>query len=286
MKVKDKKDIYRIPLIVIAALIMAMNINTFVNAGDLFPAGAMGLTVLIQRIFKEFMNIEVPYTLINLILNGIPVYIGFRYIGKRYTLRSCIVIVLTGIFTDILPVYAVTQDILLISIFGGIANGFAISLALLMDSTTGGTDFLGIFLSNKTGMDSFNIVLGVNAVILCAAGVLFGWDKALYSIIFQYASTQVIHLLYKKYQQGTLFIVTNKTEEICEAIYILSGHGATILEGEGSYEHCERKVIYSVVSSQEARKVIREIRKIDPHAFINLVKTQEVSGLFYHKKED
>ena len=68
----------------------------------------------------------------------------------------------------------------------------------MMNATTGGTDFIAIYLSDKKGVDSFNIVLGLNAVILAAAGILFGWDKALYSIIFQYASTQVLHVLYKK----------------------------------------------------------------------------------------
>lgn len=106
-------------------------------------------------------------------------------------------------------------------------------------------------------------MLGLNAVILVAAGILFGWDKALYSIIFQYASTQVLHVLYKKYQQKTLFVVTNHPQEISNAIAEVSNHGATILEGEGSYEHCERYVVYSVVSSAESEKVIKAVRETD-----------------------
>ncbi len=72
--------------------------------------------------------------------------------------------------------------------------------------TSGGTDFIAIYLSDKKGIDSWNMVLGLNVIILAAAGVLFGWDKALYSIIFQYASTQALHELYKKYQQNTVLV--------------------------------------------------------------------------------
>ena len=155
----------------------------------------------------------------------------------------------------------------------------------MMNATTGGTDFIAIYLSDKKGVDSFNIVLGLNAVILVAAGILFGWDKALYSIIFQYASTTVLHMLYKKFQQSTLLIVTNKPKEIADAIYAVSQHGATILDGEGSYEHCERQIVYSVVSAAQTKKIIHAVKEADPKAFINEVKTQKLSGRFYLPKE-
>ena len=233
-----------------------------------------------------FFGLSLPYTAINVLLNAIPVYIGFRFIGKKFTLYSVLMIILSSILTDLIPGQVVTQDILLISIFGGIINGTIISMCLLADATTGGTDFLGIFLSERTGMDSFPMILGLNACILCIAGLLFGWDRALYSIIYQYASTQVIHFLYRKYQQGTFFIVTNHPQEVCHAISKCSHHGATILEGEGSFDHCERNVVYSVVSSAETTKVMNAVKEVDPTAFINVLKTQQLYGRFYQKPED
>ena len=186
----------------------------------------------------------------------------------------------------LIPGIAITSDVLLISIFGGIINGFAISLCLLTGSTTGGTDFISIYLSEKKGMDAFNIILGLNAVILVAAGFMFGWDKALYSILFQFASTQVLHTLYKKYQQETFFIVTNHGEQIYQAISKATNHGATILDGEGPYEHTERQVVYSVVSSAESKKVRKAVKEADPNAFINVVKTERLFGHFYYKPND
>ena len=286
MKLSAKKEATRILTICIASLIMATNIKTFVQTGNLIPGGATGLTVLIQRAIETFFQFHIPYTVLNLSLNAIPIYIGFRYVGKKFTMYSCLMIVLTSVFTDLIPSYVVTYDILLISIFGGIINGFAISQCLRVDATTGGTDIVSIFLSQKRGSDSFNIVLGINIVIICIGGILFGWDIALYSIIFQYASTQVLHILYKQYQQHTLFIVTNKAHEVCTAISNISHHGATIMKGEGSFEGHERHVVYSVVSSYESGQVIAAIKQVDSGAFINTIKTEQVKGRFYHKPKE
>ncbi len=280
------RKLRKILVITFAALLMAANINTFVEAGGLYPGGATGITVLIRRVAELWFNIELPYTLVIVILNAIPIYIGFRYIGKKFTIYSVYMIVMTGIFSDMLPTYAITYDTLLVSIFGGIINGLAISICLIQGATSGGTDFLAIFFSDRKGMDSWNMILAINVVILGSAGLLFGWDKALYSIIFQYASTQVLHTLYTRYQKETLFIVTNKPEEICVIISDLTSHGATLIEGEGSYEHCERNVVYSVVSREEYKKVVRAIKKVDPEAFVNTLRTEEISGQFYKRPEE
>lgn len=285
MKNDLRKNIMTLAAVTIAAFLMALNTKTFVNTGGLYPGGITGLTILLQRVFRMTFGLTIPFSVINIILNLGPAYIGFRYIGKRFTAYSCIMILLNSFFTDLIPDHVITQDVLLIAIFGGIINGFSISLCLNAGATSGGTDFISIFISERYNMDSFNIILGFNAVIIGIAGLLFGWDKALYSIIFQYASTSILHLLYKKFQQSTFFIVTNKPKEVCQEIYKVSKHGATILEGEGSYEQCERNVVYSVVSTAQTKKVIHAIKTADPTAFINEVKTQKLSGRFYLPKE-
>ena len=286
MKPSIKKEVFRIITICISALIMATNIKTFVQTGSLVPGGATGLAILAQRALEIFFDLSIPYTLLSILINAFPVYIGFRYIGKKFTMYSCLMIFLTGIFTDMIPNYVVTYDILLISIFGGIINGFAISQCLRVDATTGGTDFISIYLSQKTGRDSFNLILGINTIIICLGGIISGWDSALYSIIFQYASTQVLHTLYKQYQQQTLFIVTNKPTAVCEAISNISHHGATIMQALGSFEGQRRSVVYSVVSTHESGRVISAIKEVDEKAFINTLKTEQVKGRFYHKPKE
>lgn len=281
-----KKDGKRIVIICLASVIMAANIKTFVSTGGLYPGGATGLTILIQSIFRIYFDTPISYTLVNLLLNLIPIYIGFRFIGKKFTLYSCLMIILTAILTDVIPDIAVTYDILLISIFGGIINGFVVSLCLSMNATTGGTDFISIFLSEKKGMDSWNFILAFNIVIIMIAGLLFGFDKALYSIIYQYTSTQMLRMLYTRYQKQTLFIVTNNAEPVCEAINTVSMHGATIMSAEGSYEHHARKIVYSVVSKEESKAVIRAVKEADEGAFVNAIRTEELFGRFYYRPNE
>ena len=281
-----KEDGRRLLVITLAAVIMALNINTFVHTGGLYPGGVSGLTLLIQRSAQMFFGVSLPYTLINLLLNAGPIYIGFRFIGKKLTLYTIYMLIVSSVLTDMMPAHVVTQDVLLIAVFGGMINGTVISLCLLSNANTGGTDFIALYLSKRSGMDSFNVILGVNVVILSAAGILFGWDKAMYSIIFQFTSTQVLHVLYRKYQQITLFIVTDFPADICRAITDVSRHGATVLHGEGAYEHTERAVVYSVVSAAEEKAVLAAIRRVDPKAFINLMRTQQIRGRFYQPPEE
>ena len=286
MHFDPKKDPKRIILVVLGSILYAFNVNSFVHSAGLFPGGFSGLTLLLQEIFERFLHLSLSYTLINLVLNAIPIYISFRFIGKKFTLLSCLAIVLTSVLTDVMPGIYITSEPILVCIFGGLLNGCAISLCLLGGGTSGGTDFISIYMSEQQGKDTFNAILLFNVMQLCVAGVLFGWERSLYSIIFQYASTQVLHILYKRYQQQTLLIVTAKPEEVYSLIKDISHHGATLFQGTGLYEHKDRTMVYSVVAADEVKRVINSVRAIDPHAFINSIKTNSLTGRFYRRPND
>lgn len=278
--------IKRLLLIVLASVVMAANIKSFVDAGGLFPGGFNGLTLLIQRSAQQFGGVALPFTAINLLLNAIPAVISFRLIGKRFTLYSCLMIALTSVLTDIIPSMPLTNDVLLVCIFGGIINGFAISLCLLGRATSGGTDFIAVALSERLNVDAWNYIFIGNCLMLAVAGVLFGWDKALYSIIFQFASTQIVHLLDPRFKRTTLFIISNQAQDIYEHIKDTTHHGATLFHGTGLYNGEERDLIYSVIASDQVKEITRAAREIDPHAFINILKTDQVAGNFYRRPHD
>lgn len=276
----------RLALIVLASVIMASNINSFVDAGGLFPGGFTGLTLLIQRSMLQFAGVALPFSLINFLLNAVPAVISYRFIGKRFTLYSCLMIVLTSLLTDLIPAVPITRDVLLVCIFGGLLNGLAISLCLLGRATSGGTDFIAVALSERMNIDAWNYVLLANAAMLLVAGLLFGWDKALYSIIFQFASTQVVHMVNPRYKRTTLFIVSNCAPAVYEHIKQATHHGATLFRGTGLYNGEDRDMIYSVVSGDQVKLVIHLIREVDPKAFINILKTDQVAGNFYQRPHD
>ena len=279
-------DCIRLVVVLLAAMLMAINIQTFINGGGLIPGGAQGLTIVIQRAALKYLGLQIAYSPINICLNAIPVYIGFRYIGKKFTLFSMIMVLANGIFVDIIPIHTVTHDPLLVAVFGGILNAVAITMCLDVDATSGGTDFISIFLSQRKGIDAFPIILAGNVILLTIAGAMFGWEKALYSMIFQYVSTQTLHVLYRTYQQRTLFIITDMPDKVCSIIYSTCSHGATLIDGEGSFAHKNKKIVYSIVSASDTRKLIPKIKEIDPNAFINSIRTEEVMGNFYMRPRD
>lgn len=277
------REIARIIVLSLASLLMAVNINSFIHTGGLYPGGATGLTVLIQRIGEQYWGIHLPYTLINVVMNAFPVYVGFRYIGKRFTVYTLVVIMVTNVFADVLPTYAITYDPLLVSIFGGIISGTVVGVCLLAGAATGGLDFISMFFNTRKGIDGFYVSLGCNVIILSVAGLIFGWDKALYSIIMQFVTTQMIHIIYQQYQQHTLLVVTEKPEQVAECIYSISHHGATIMDAEGAHDHGNKKIVYSVISSSDRGRVVKMVRDIDPSAFVNVIKTERIQGRFYQK---
>ena len=277
----------RVLVITASSIIVAVNLKSFVAAGDLFPGGFTGITRLVQRCALEFAGMELPFGPINLALNAIPALISFKLVGKRFTLYSCLTIALTSIFTDLVPALDITEDILLIAIFGGMINGFAVSLCLGVRVTSGGTDFIAIALSERKNVDAWNYILCGNVVLLAIAGYLFGWDKALYSMFYQYASTQVVKMLDPDGRRATLLIVTGRESAggVCAQIQE-TNHTATLMEGVGLYNGEPCVIIYSVVSDGEVRSLARKIRQSDPKAFVNVLRTQRVVGKFYRRPRD
>lgn len=105
-------------------------------------------------------------------------------------------------------------------------------------------------------------------------------------IIFQFCSTQAIQILYKRYKKETLFIISDYSEQIYKAIRETTNHDATLFQGIGCYEEKEKTLIYSVINTEAKRQLIPLIRSIDSHAFINIVKTEELAGRFHDIPND
>lgn len=277
----------RLLVITVYSIIMALNYKSFVQAGDLFPGGFTGLTRLAQRCAQEYWKVTLPFAPINLVLNAIPAVVSFKLIGKRFTMYSCLAIVVSSIFTDLVPSVPVTEDILLICVFGGLINGFAISLCLQVRITSGGTDFIAIALAERKNVNAWNYIFCGNVAMLMVAGALFGWDRALYSIIFQFASTQVIRMMDPDGRRVTLFIVTGRERAggVCAQIQD-TRHTATLIEGVGLYNGEPCVMIYSVVGSNQLRRLTRKVKQADPQAFVNVIRTEKLMGNFHRDPRD
>ena len=272
--------------VLIASVIMAINLKTFVNQGDLLPGGANGIVVLTQRVMNQFFGVQIPFSALSLTVNALPAYLAYKTVGKKFTMFSCLFILLMSVITDLIPAHAVTYDMLLIAVFGGIINGFAISLVLNAGASSGGTDFVAMYFSVKKGISTWNYVLLFNACIILISGILFGMDSALYTIIFQFCQTQMLNLLYKRYNKKTIFIITDKPQDVSDRIMEVTHHSATMFKAEGAYTHQDHYVVYSILSAEEVHRVRRQVRSVDQHAFVNILASETVAGNFYVKPID
>ena len=282
--------IKRLLLVLTGAVLLAVNINTFVNAGGILPGGFTGLTLLLQETCWRYFQFHIPFSVINYTLNIVPAAICFKVIGKKFTFYSVLLVIVSSLLTDFMPSMFIgflhTHDVLLSAVFGGLLNAIAISLCLFADASSGGTDFIAILFSEKYRKDAWNHILAINIVILAAAGILFGLDRALYSIIFQFVTTVALKTFYRNYQQRTLLIITNKPDEIFKMISKMTNHGATLIDCFGSFDMSKRTMLYSVITASQVKELIPAIMKIDSQAFVNVLKTAQLNGRFTQRPKD
>ena len=278
----DAKSLF---FVAVASFVMAANIKFFINQGGLLPGGVNGMAILLQRIALKFGGFELPFSPLSLTLNAIPAYLAFKTVGKKFTAYSCICIVLMSFLTDLIPdpKAPVTDDRLLLSVFGGIINGGALSMILNSGASSGGSDFVAMYFSVKKGISTWNYVLMFNAVIILISGILFGMDGALYTIIFQFCQTQMLNTFYKKYYKKTVFIITDKPEAVTDGIMSITHHATTVFKAEGAYTGRDHYVVYVILSADELHQVRRAVRSVDAKAFINVLNSENVFGNFFIK---
>ena len=278
---KQWRDAGAFLCILLGSLIVAVNMNTFVEQGKLVPGGFSGLAKLIQRVGLTFYDVKISFTVLNVLFNAIPAVFAYRLVCRKFTILSCISLLTVSVLVDELPVIPITGDILLISVFGGILNGLGMSLILNHNASGGGTDFIAMSLSVKYKVSTFNYMLLFSAVIILVSGAIFGMDKALYSIIFQFCNTQIINTFYKKYKKKTLLIVTDHPADVSADLLELTNHSSTILKGFGSYTAHKKYMIYTVLSDNDLRKMKKRIREQYPDTFVNVINSSDVMGNFY-----
>ncbi len=277
-------DFHTLLGVILGSFLMAANFALLLKPSGLITAGFSGVALLVQNIAERYFNISIPFFVISLPLNLIPASAAFRYIGKRFTLFSILSIVIVAVFTDLLPVFPLVQDTVLVSVFGGLLQGFAISLILRSGASSGGTDFISIYYSIKKGVSCFNIIFAINAVMVMVQATLFGIEIALYTIVYQFVTTQMINLMYNRYSKKSIFIITEHPQEVADAVMTVSHHGTTIFDHvTGAYTGTEKHMVYSVVSASELNQVVKVVKGTDPAAFMNIVKSESVLGRFFQR---
>ena len=287
MNIRDfKKDLYMLFWVTLSAAIQATSLTSFSMPQKLYPAGFSGISRIICDLSLDFLNFNIPFGVVYVLLNIVPTIVVFRAIGRRFTIFSIVQYGLVSVFSALFPPLLSVSDPILLSVFGGLINGFGVGLALAHDASSGGVDFISIYISNRYHLSIWNYVMYGNIAVLAIAGLIYGWDRALYSIILQFCSTQVVKKLHKRYTMDTLTIITSKPDEVVSSILKNTRHGITELSAKGAYLHQDETMLYTVVNSFQTREVIRSVLAADEKAFINIQNTQRVIGNYYQKPLD
>lgn len=269
-----------IVLVLISSLIQCFAIKTFVLPAHLLSSGFTGLSILISKISNEFgFNFNIS---LGIILFNLPaIILCIKSISLKFTILSCIQLVLTSILLQFLNFTPLFDDIMLNCLIGGVVYGMCTVLALKANASTGGTDFIALYVSNKIGKSIWSYVFIFNTIMLIVFGFIFGFKYAGYSIIFQFVSTKTIESFHHRYDQITLQITTKYPEDIIKSYTNVYRHGITVTKSYGGYSKEENYLCHSVVSSYELKDIIKLIKKEDPKAIINVLKTENFYGGFY-----
>lgn len=267
-------------VVLIGALLNAVAMNFFLIPADVYASGFTGISQLVSRITTEFTPFAISTGILLLLLN-IPVTIlGWKVIGKSFTLYSFISVLLMSFFLEVLPIYHVSKDLLLNSVFGGVIAAIGIGLTLKWGASTGGLDIIAMVLSRKKDKPIGTYIFIMNAFIILTAGYLFGWEKALYTLVTLYASTRVIDAIHTRHAKLTAMIITKKGEELKKAIHSTLVRGITTLPAKGAFTNEEKEMLMIVITRYELFDLERVIKKTDPNAFTNIIQTTGIFGFF------
>lgn len=268
-----------------SALLQAFAMNMFMEPVQLLPSGFTGIAALLSKIAGAAgIRLSTSFGMVAL---NIPVAIFcYRYIGKKFVLFSMLQVVLSSIFLQVLKSEPLFDDVLLNICFGGFLYGLAISVALKGNASTAGMDFIALYVSNRLGKSIWQYVFIFNCGLLCIFGMLFGWEHAGYSILFQFISTKTIDNFYHRFKRVTLQITTQMPKEVVKEFVSTCRHGISVVEGYGGYSGKKMSLLHTVVSTYEVHDIMMHLRKVDPALIVNVMPTETFIGSFYQKPLD
>lgn len=285
-KSKRIRAIYTFVCVAFAGFLQAAIIQMFMRPMNLLSSGFTGVAILIEKITSTFWGFSFSTSLGMLALNIPVALLCSKSISKKFTFFSLLEVFFASFFLKVLDIGSLFEDPLLNIIFGGFAYGIMTVIALRGNASTGGTDFVALYVSNRTGKSIWGYVFIFNSTILVIFGAMFGWEYAGYSILFQFISTKTIDSFYHRYERMTMQITTSVPEKVIAAYMAEYKHGLSRVDGIGGYSGRQLSLLHTVVSSYEVQDIAKLMQETDPNVIINTFKSEEFFGGFYLKPID
>jgi uncharacterized membrane-anchored protein YitT (DUF2179 family) len=274
-------------LILLGAFILASGFVLFIDPHRIAPGGVYGIGIIVHYLTKGLFSWApegLPIGTVGLILNIPLTIIGIKLLGPRFGIKTVIGFVLTSIFIDLQHFFfgynPLVDDALLSSVFGGVLVGFGLGLIFKAKATSGGSDIIAMIIAKYTRLPLGQLMIYVDsAIVLVALAAFQDWKIPLYSWIVIYITGKVIDVTIQGVSYDkTLFIISDKYDDIRNKLINDIDRGGTILNGIGMYKGQEKKVIFTNVSRREVHILRDYIEEIDSNAFITVIDANEILG--------
>ncbi len=267
-------------LLTLGALVTAFSFAAFFLPHDIAPGGVTGIATVLSSVTA--LNVGLLSFLINLPLFAI----GWRRVGWRFAARSFIAMLLLSLFIDVIPVFDLSGDMMLASLFGGVIMGVGLGMVVRSGATTGGTDMAAMIVHEHWSFLTVPMVLfAIDAVVVVIAAMAFGLQAGLFALVSLFTSTKAMDAVIKGFNTAMQFlIISPKQDEIIRRIHSEMDRGCTRLEATGTYEGRKNGALLCVVSRMEAAKLKKIVSEVDPRAFVTVCDVHEAlgEGFTYH----
>lgn len=255
----------------------------FLLTNQFIDGGATGISLLLTRLTK------IPLQYLIVVVNLPFILLAFKVIGKQFAIKTCLAITGLAICLATVTFPNVTDDNLLVAIFGGFFLGAGIGLAIRGGGVIDGTEVLAIFLSRKLGTTIGDIIIMINVIIFSTAAYLLSVEIALYSMITYLAASRTLDFVVEGIEEYVgVTIVASQSERIRQMIIQTLGRGVTVYNGSKGYgkrgEVTQIEIIYTVITRLEVNKLNMEIKKIEPEAFVIMNQVKDVKGGMIKKR--
>ena len=271
-------------LITIGVLCAGFGLRGFLLPSEFIDGGAVGISLLIAEVT------HLPLAVLLIVVNIPFVILGFNTIGKDFAIKTILGIIALACAVAFINYPIVTEDKLLVAIFGGFFLGAGIGLAMRGGGVIDGTEVLAINLSKRIGGSVGDIIMVINIIIFSIAAYVLSLETAMYSILTYLAASKTVDFILDGIEEYTgVTIISHKSEEIRNMITGKLGRGVTIFNGKrgfGTHGHNHREIdiVYTVITRLEVSKLNAEIEKIDKSAFIVMSSIRDTKGGMIKKR--
>lgn len=265
--------------IVLGVLSASIGLKGFLLPNMFIDGGVMGISLTIA----ELTNI--PLSVLIVLVNLPFIIMGFSTISRQFALKSIIAIVLLAVTVQVMPFPTITEDKLLISVFGGFFLGLGIGLAIRGGSVIDGTEVLAVFVSRKTSLTIGDVIMIFNIIIFGFAAYVFSVEVSLYAMLTYLAASKTVDFVVSGIEEYLgVTIISDKSEEIRLAITEKLGRGCTIYSGKRGQSMEPTDIIYTLITRLELARLQTEIDKIDKNAFIVMHSIKDAKGGMIKKR--